>query len=265
MKKIISLGLASLMTTFLITSCSKTDNQQAGTTPLHVYLTDDPAVYDAVYVDIADIQIRYEGSQADSGWSSVNMGRKGVYNLLDFRNGFDTLIASATVPSGRISQIRMVLGPNNTVVHNGVSYPLTTPSAQQSGLKLNVQADLVSDIDYRLWLDFDAGRSIVQTGNGKYILKPVIRTYVDALSGGIKGTVNPLNSTAFIYAVRNTTDTVATAIPDSASGMFIIRGLNSGTYSLLFDGINNYRDTSKTNVTVATGSLTDIGTQLLAK
>lgn len=262
MKRLISLGLASLMTTFLITSCSKTNDQQ-GTTPLHIYLTDDPAVYDEVNVDIADIQIRYEGSQADSGWSSVQMGRRGVYNLLDFRNGFDTLLASATVPSGRISQIRMVLGSNNTVVHNGVTYPLTTPSAQQSGLKLNVQADLVSDIDYRLWLDFDAGRSIVQTGNGKYMLKPVIRTYVDALTGGIKGTVNPLNSTAFIYAVRNTTDTVATAIPDSTTGMFIIRGLNSGTYSLMFDGINNFRDTSKTNVTVATGALTDVGVQVL--
>ncbi len=266
MKKLISLGFASLMTTFLITSCSDSDNnQQGGSTPLHIYLTDDPAVYDAVYVDIADIQIRYDDSQSDSGWSSVNMGRRGVYNLLDFRNGFDTLIASATVPSGRISQIRMVLGPNSTVVDNGVTYPLTTPSAQQSGLKLNVQADLVSDIDYRLWLDFDAGRSIVKTGNGKYMLKPVIRTYVDALTGGIKGTVNPINSTAFIYAVRNTTDTVATAIPDSTTGMYIIRGLNSGSYSLLFDGMNNYRDTSKTSVSVTTGALTDVGSQVLIK
>ena len=262
MKKIISLGLASLMTTFLITSCSKSENNQ-GTTPLRIYLTDDPAVYDAVYVDIADIKIKYSSDQSDSGWLALNMGRRGVYNLLDFRNGFDTLLATASVPSGKISQIRMVLGPNNSVVHNGIRYPLTTPSAQQSGLKLNIHADLVSDIDYRLWLDFDAGRSIVQTGNGKYILKPVIRTYVDALTGGIKGSINPLNSTAFIYAVRNVTDTVGAAIPDAATGLFVIRGLNAGTYSLLFDGINNFRDTTKSNVTVSTGAVTNIGIQVL--
>jgi len=263
MKKFIFLGAAILLGAASFVSCSK-DDDNAGTTRMQVYLTDDPAAFDAVYIDIKDVQVKYSTEESESGWQSLNLGRAGIYNLLDFRNGYDTLLAVATVPAGRINQIRLLLGTNNSVVLNGISYPLTTPSGQQSGVKLNIHADLISDIDYRLWIDFDASRSIVLTGNGKYILKPVIRTYVDAITGGIKGTVSPVNSTAFVYVVRNTVDTIGSAMPD-ALGRFMVRGIDAGSYTVLYQGINNYRDTSKANVTVATGSVTDVGTQTLTQ
>ena len=263
MKKILSLGLTSLLAISFLSSCNKTaDSSTNGQTPLSLYLTDDPGMYDKVNIDIQSVQIKYSDDQGDAGWEAVHLTRAGVFNLLDFRNGYDTLLAKQTVTSGRISQIRLILGPNNSVVYNGVTYPLVTPSAQQSGLKLNVQSDLVSDIDYRLWLDFDAGKSIVQTGNGKYILKPVIRTYVDAISGGITGMINPLNSTGFVYALRSTTDTVASAIP-SATGSFTFRGLSAGSYSLNFDGMNGYRDTTLNNINVVVGAVTNAGTLVL--
>ena len=43
---------------------------------------------------------------------------------------------------------------------------LTTPSAQHSGLKLNVHAELTEGITYKILLDFDAVRSVVKTGSG---------------------------------------------------------------------------------------------------
>jgi hypothetical protein len=39
-------------------------------------------------------------------------------------------------------------------------------------------------------------KSIVETGNGKYILKPVIKIYTEALSGSIQGVVQPVESKA---------------------------------------------------------------------
>lgn len=50
---------------------------------------------------------------------------------------------------------------------------------------------MIDGIEYKLWLDFDAGRSVVEIGNGNYILKPVIRIYSEATSGAIKGSVLP--------------------------------------------------------------------------
>ncbi|MNJ81020.1 hypothetical protein D3C77_796330 [compost metagenome] len=54
-------------------------------------------------------------------------------------------------------------------------YPLATPSAQQSGLKINLKSDFAPNQVYEVLLDFDAENSIVTQGNGSYSLKPVIK------------------------------------------------------------------------------------------
>ncbi|HEY8691051.1 MAG TPA: DUF4382 domain-containing protein [Chitinophagaceae bacterium] len=237
-------------------ACKKSSSSNVS--KLSVSLTDDPSTYDAVNIDIQDIQVNINADTGTlSGWTSLPLTRKGVYNLLDFRNGLDTLLASSELPSGTIAQIRLILGTNNSVVVNGASHSLTTPSSQQSGLKLNVHATLVAGIEYKLWLDFDAGRSIVLTGNNTYILKPVIRTYTEATSGAIKGSVLPSNSHSMIYAIQNMTDTIGSAIADTTSGNFLIGGLSAGNYSVAIHA-NSYVDTTITT-TVTTGIVTDLG------
>ncbi|WP_436484161.1 DUF4382 domain-containing protein [Chitinophaga sp. ARDCPP14] len=243
-------------------ACSKDEStSNSGKSKLTVYLTDDPAIYDEVNIDIQDIQVNASADAAETGagWVSVPLARPGVYNLLDFRNGLDTLLASKELPAGKISQIRLILGANNSVVLNGVSHPLETPSAQQSGLKLNVHADLVADIEYRLWIDFDAGRSIVTTGSNKYILKPVIRTYTAATSGTIKGIALPLLQVKGVYAIQNT-DTVASALPDALTGAYVISGLSAGTYNVAIAGNGILKDTTVAAVAVKTGEVSTVST-----
>ena len=242
----------SVIVSLSFISCSK--NKAAGTSRLTVSLTDDPGSYDSVNVDIQGIQVN---TGSDTGWTTLPLTRKGVYNLLDFKNGLDTLLTSSELSAGTLSQIRLVLGDNNSVVVNGIDHPLSTPSAQQSGLKLNIHATLLEGIEYKLWLDFDAGRSVVETGNGNYILKPVIRTYSEATSGAIKGSVIPANSHSTAYAIQNANDTIASAVADTTSGNFIIGGLPAGAYHI---GIHadGYADTSLTG-NVTTGSVTDLG------
>lgn len=244
----------------LFTACNKSDSNSGGTAKMTVYLTDAPANYDAVNVDIQDIQVNASGS--DNGWQSIHLLRPGIYNLLNFRNGLDTVLASQDIPAGDISQIRLVLGTNNSVVVNGTSYPLSTPSAQQSGLKLNVHASLTAGIEYRLWLDFDANRSVVVTGNNNYILKPVIRTYTQATSGSIKGMALPLLHVSGVYAIQNA-DTIAAAKPDPLTGAYLIPGLSAGAYNVAIVGDGTVKDTLVTNVNVSTGQVTSLTTVTL--
>lgn len=239
----------------LFTACNKNDSDNSGKAKMTVYLTDAPANYDAVNVDIQDVQVN--ASNTDNGWQSIHLLRPGVYNLLNFRNGLDTVLASQELPAGAISQIRLVLGANNSVVIGGNTYPLTTPSAQQSGLKLNVNATLTAGIEYRLWLDFDANRSVVTTGSNKYILKPVIRTYTQATSGSIKGVALPLLHVSGVYAIQNA-DTIAAAKPDPLTGAFLISGLNAGAYNLAIAGDGTVKDSLVTNVNVTTGQVTTV-------
>jgi hypothetical protein len=183
-------------------SCKKSNHTGAatGTGHLQVMLTDGPANYDAVNIDVEKVEVNISSdsgansgadSGTNSGWQTVNLLRPGVYNLLKFSNGIDTLLAAADLPAGTISQMRLTLGDNNSVVIDSQSFPLKTPSAQQSGLKFNIHSTLTAGIVYRLWIDFDANRSIVSTGSGAYILKPVIRTYSEAIGGSIKGYALP--------------------------------------------------------------------------
>ena len=91
----------------------------------------------------------------------------------------DTILAFDTLLQvQRVSQIRLLLGENNTVIDDGVEYPLDTPSGQTSGLKLQVQADLEAGKAYIVTLNFDPYESVKKTGNDKYKLVPVIETTV---------------------------------------------------------------------------------------
>lgn len=248
---------------FIFLSCNK-NSSSSGSGHLQVMLTDGPASYDAVYIDVQKVEVNVSSdSGTSSGWQTVNLLRPGVYNLLKFSNGIDTLLAAADLPAGTLSQMRLVLGNNNSVVVGGQSFPLKTPSAQQSGLKFNIHSTLTAGIVYRLWIDFDANRSIVVTGNGDYLLKPVIRTYADAIGGSIKGYVLPYAAKPQVWAAMGT-DTLM-ALPDSATGYYFFGGVNAGTWNLLFHARDTtYKDTAFT-VTVSTGVVTNAGTVTLRK
>ena len=268
MKKLIAQKISILLLSltagiFFFFSCTKS-NSTSGSGRLEVRLTDDPSQYDGVYIDVQKVEVNVSSdSGATKGWQSVTLLRPGIYNLLDFRNGIDTVLASADLPAGTLSQLRLTLGDSNSVVIKGQTYHLTTPSAQHSGLKFNIHSTLTSGIVYRLWIDFDAGRSIVATGSGAYILKPVIRTYSEAIGGSIKGYVLPSAAKPEVWAVQGA-DTLL-ALPDSATGYYFLGGVQAGTWNLLFHAADStYADTTSV-VTVSTGVVTNAGTVTLHK
>jgi len=253
------LWLAAVMITVIIFSSCKKDK---GNAKLSVYLTDAPAAYDAVNIDVASVEIKSSDDPSDNGWQALTLVKTGIYNLLDFRNGMDALLGSVELPAGRVSQMRLKLGANNSVVVNGstLQLPLQTPSAQTSGLKFNIHADLVEGVTYKVWIDFDAARSIVKTGNSSYILKPVVRTFTEATSGAIKGIALPSAAVPVVSAIMGT-DTLG-ALPD-ANGQYLIRGVPAGTWKVFVDGNNNYNDSTILNVNVTLGQVTDVGTVTL--
>lgn len=219
-------------------------------TPYRVRLTDAPGPYTAVNVDIQGVEIiTGSGSAANL---SVNPG---IYNLLNFTNGVDTLIATGSLMADRVQQIRLILGPNNSVAVGGTTFPLSTPSAEQSGLKLQVHQTLQAGVAYEVLLDFDAAQSIVLEGNGTYKLKPVIRTINTAISGAIRGSVTP-GGVATIVTAGSGGNAYSTAA--DAQGQFILKGLPAGTYTLGVQPVSPYAASTTSNITVVTGITTTL-------
>lgn len=227
--KFVVLTTFAIVTAFMLTSCDKNNDNEnkTGKATVQLMLTDAPALYDAVNIDVQEVQLHNE----TDGWVTVPLDNPGVYNLLEFSNGLDVLLGTVEMPDGILSQVRLVLGSENSIVVDGETFPLTIPSGSTSGLKFNVHQVLQGGYTYRFWIDFDAARSIHQTGNGEYKLKPVVRMYSEPSSGSIEGFVFPADALPLV-TVTNSVDTLM-AIPDSL-GYYKISGILAGTYLVEF-------------------------------
>jgi hypothetical protein len=255
------IGTFLLFTSLVFISCTKNGKTEKGQTRLQVFLTDDPGDYEEVLIDVLDIQVNVTGDN-DEGWQSLAGVNSGTYDLLRLVNDKDTLLADATIPSGRLHQLRLILGSENYVKVNGTMIKLNTPNAQQSGLKLNIQQDVASGILYKILLDFDVAKSIVSAGSDSYNLKPTIRTVFESVGGSIKGWVDPKDFKTAVSAIQGT-DTIAGTFTGDDGG-YIIKGVAQGAYSLYFNPSNAvYKDSLIPGINVINKEVTVIDTMFL--
>lgn len=291
------LAIAILLLTIAVIltfSCKKekdfSESIPEGQQRIRIRLSDNPVNFDAVNVDIQRVEVLVlpdscrgrgddddddddddrnchhdnDGEDDDHGdcatWDTLDI-RAGIYNLLDLSNGADTLLATGLTVAGKIKKIRLTLGTQNAVVIDSISYPLSLWN-RHNRVTINVRGEDIDEItpgDLQLWLDFDAGRSIVRLTNNRFVLKPFLRIWLPAQTASIKGKILPGDAEAVVSAFANG-DTLV-AIPDDDDGRFKIRGLRGTSADILINATaNGYRDTIITGVTLQRGRDTDIGT-----
>lgn len=222
--------------------CNDTDNSQnEGEAKLSIKLVDNPGDYENVFVEIIDVMVKYgddsdndsDDSNSDEGWISVGVIEPGIYDLLELTGGVSLpLVENEDIQTGVIKQIRLVLGGSNSIVLDGETQqrPLTTPSAQQSGLKVMVNQTVLAGFNYDFILDFDVDESIVIAGNsGNIILKPVLRANLEINSGTIQGSIIPADLDVEIEVSND--DTTASTFTDDL-GNYEILGLPAGIYTV---------------------------------
>jgi len=242
-------ALALAAASFLVASCGGgiggTGGQQNGS--LHVSITDAPACgFDEVNITIQKVRVHQsQGAvDADSGWSEVVVNPAKRVNLLTLTNGVLEELGQTSLPAGKYTQMRLVLVENggatplaNSVVPTGgTETALTTPSATQSGLKLNTNIDVEADKIADVAIDFDACKSVVKRGNsGQYNLKPVISVIPIISDAGLRvvGYVDPaIALTTTQVSVQSAGVPVKATAPDS-TGKFTLYPVPVGNYDLV--------------------------------
>jgi hypothetical protein len=235
-------------------SCKKTDSPGGGMSTGHMSMRmmDAPAPYgvEEVNLDVRSVEVHF----ANGTWEALQVSPR-VINVLSLTNGTDVLIADEDLPAGQITGVRLILGPNNSMRRSGTNYPLAVPSGEESGLKVDIREN-VGTLPLNLFLDFDAGQSIVQEGNGSYHLKPVIHVFTTAETGTIAGILSIPGPGKAI--TLTSTAMVTSTYAEPVSGQFKVRGLTPGVYSATVSTATG--EILFTNITVTAGQTTDMGT-----
>ena len=255
-------GILSLfITTVFLFACDGGGSSSSGdgTGTLAVSLTDSAcSTYKAIYVTIDEVQVNKNdgSSNGNSGWQTVATPMK-TYNLYSLVNGVTEVLGEEDLAAGTYHQIRLIIGKQaesenningdphpaaNYVLFNDDTYEsLKIPSGFQTGVKLVHNFEVAADSYVELVLDFEACKSVVETGGGKYILKPTIKV------------IEPLNKTE-VYGKVTDSDTgaaiahasVSAQISDGQSASIARSTVTSnvtgeeGEYSLLLSSDQTY-------------------------
>lgn len=211
---------------------------------LSASLTDAPACgFDAVNVTVSKVRVHSSAnaSETESGWTDITLSPARKINLLNLTNGTLDLLGTTTLPAGTYNQVRLVLDANggtglaNSVVPSGstAEQSLETPSAVASGLKLNGSFVVAAGAKTDIVIDFDACKSVLTKGNGKYALKPVVKL-IPATLNGITGFIAPalLTSKVMISAQQNGV-IIASTVPNATTGEFSLARLPAGNYDVV--------------------------------
>lgn len=254
------LGLATV-TAATLTACGGGSNSpSASTGTLQLAMTDSPGCgYDHVYITVHQIRIHPSASatDSDSGWQEINVPNVRKMDLLALTNGALQELGSTPLPAGRYEQVRLVLSDAplaNSVVPSGTGneVELRTPSAQQSGYKLQAHFDVTGNQVADMVLDFDACKSIVRAGNsGNYNLKPVV-SVTQRLTTQIVGYVDPAIASSVVVSTRDPANQLRATVPDNTTGKFVIAYLPESTnYTVVVSGTGR-TTTAITGVPVST-------------
>jgi len=243
-----------------------------GTGTLSLSLTDAPACgYDKVFVTIEKVRVHQSSSAGDNdaGWSEVALVAPQRVDLLTLNNGTLLPLGQTELPAGTYTQMRLVLAPNtaasplaNAIMPTGgAETALTTPSGQQSGLKMNVNIAVPAGEVADFAIDFDACKSFVKAGNsGKYLLKPVLSVIPIVSPAGqrIVGFVDPsLANTGTTVSAQHAGAPVRATPPD-ATGRFVLYPVPVGIYDLVITASGRV-NAVMTGVPVGDSSSTVIG------
>jgi hypothetical protein len=221
--------------------------------------------------DEINITINAVSVNGPDGWIDLAV-TPARYNLLELMNNAGVTLADQDLPEGDYGEIRLVIECDGDeapeIVFNDESFPLTVPSGCTSGFKLKGEFTLVAGQATVLIMDFDAGKSIHQTGNGKYMLNPVVRFIQVDAAGNILGEVTPAVPRTLVFAFapddftgENFDDSVNSTITRE-DGSFTLAALPAGSYDIAIVAAGYQVAVYAENIVVEAGSDTVLASPL---
>jgi Domain of unknown function (DUF4382) len=212
-----------LSTVVLISACSSGgDNQSPSTGNLSLGMTDGP-VENASQVVVTFSGVEVHGAEN----KEFTLDPAVSINLLDYQGENRALLLDGeTLAAGTYQWIRLMVDEATSFIEiNGQQYPLSIPSNAKTGLKLNRGFTIGADNSSDFTIDFDLKKSVHQTGNGVYKLRPTLRIVDSLNTSSITGTVD--DSLIEAVACDNNGDN-----NDTGNSVYVFEGPNAAVQDI---------------------------------
>lgn len=248
----------------VVAACGSGDDGSASkSATVRASLTDAPACgFDRVFVTVERVRIHASSTAEESsaGWTDIFVNPPKKIDLLELTNGVTAELGQTPIAPGDYTQVRLVLRANGStlVPTGGTETTLQTPSAVQSGIKVNRPFSVEANRRADLVLDFDACRSVVQRGNSSYSLKPVVSGHL--VDSTIEGAVDPIVAGVTVSVQKNG-QVIRSTVPAAGTGAFSVPFLDSNQSP--YDVVVTAADRSTaviTGVPATRSSVTSLGT-----
>jgi len=146
---------------------------------------------DTPFTDAKAVLVTFSSVRAhrsDSDWTVVPFINSATTRTCDLKKleTSEDVLGSAGLPTGHYTQVRLMVQSATLYLDNpstgsacattitapaGASAPVEIPSGE---VKLNREFDITSNSAMTMLLDFDGNQSIHLTGNGRYMMSPVV-------------------------------------------------------------------------------------------
>jgi hypothetical protein len=171
---------------FGIAACNDSPSGPSGRSAMfNLRLTDSPfSDARAVLVTFSEVTAH----RSDSDWTTVPFAGSATSRTCDLKKlqNSEDVLGTGPLPPGEYTQVRLVVQSarlyfDNPADGSACAAAITAPAGRMSDLripsgevKLNRGFTLTAEATTTMVLDFDGDRSIHQTGNGTYMMSPVI-------------------------------------------------------------------------------------------
>jgi hypothetical protein len=170
-------------------ACGGSSTSPSGTgSSLSIMLKDSPySDAKSLLVTFSDVSV-HRSDQSDSAWTKVSFANGATARMCDLKKlqSAQDLLGVGSLPAGHYTQVRVTVSNvalyfDNAASGNacdttiaapaGRSAPVDVPSGE---VKLNREFDVKDSGATTMLLDFDGDQSVRDTGNGRFMMSPVI-------------------------------------------------------------------------------------------
>jgi len=171
---------------YSVSACSDSPSSPSGNSAtFNLRLTDSPfSDARAVLVTFSEVTAH----RTDSDWTTLPFAGAATSRTCDLKKleGAEDVLGTGALPAGSYTQVRLVVQSAKLYFDNPAAGPacapaITAPAGAMADLripsgevKLNRGFTLAADKTTTMVIDFDGDKSIHQTGNGTYMMSPVI-------------------------------------------------------------------------------------------